>query len=507
MGIYLVIRSIPEEEEADNSDVTKRDNCNASVRRRKASRHSKVHSSEQQSQLDPPNTSTHIEGTRDHGGATAHPENAYENRAAADEFATKAAELVCEELGFPAATGYTGQRLASSTRNETQMLSCPKGQTQTTPDITQKRATTVVSQLDRGGDVNNYITCILGTLLVVFAVVGILSIAWCRHQQKRRRQASSQKSKVHSSEELSQLDPPNTSTDIEGTGDQGGATAHPENTYENRAAGRMSPDRSLEPRMSSRRGIASSAETRLRPSYDVIHQDSEHFFECINTGADNTKALYMDMSGSGKKGKKKVIFLQSRHISEEEGDVDEDGYLLSDVSLHRATRYQPQASRGTIELCDINKVSPSGNTVGTTLSNQPTRAAGDTSQSGNVESSIYHEIPSASDQSANIPELQYCPTYWNIEGNDEFCPYGTTQNDPLYAGSIYPSTPRVEHELDEHGYLVLEAHTDENISGRCESQNNFPSSKIDLYEGDISPRREDDFNSTVYESIPREPEQ
>ncbi|XP_072164263.1 uncharacterized protein [Diadema setosum] len=352
----------------------------------------------------------------------------------------------------------------------------------------------------------NIITYILGTLLVVFAVVGILSIAWCRHQQKRRREASSQKLKVHSSEELSQLDPPNTSTHIEGTGDHRAATAHPENTYENRAAGRMSLDLSREPKMSSRRGVESSAETRSLLFHDVIHQDSEHFFECMNTGADNTKALYMDMSGSGKKGNKNIIFLQSRHISEEERDVDEDGYLLSNVSLHRVTRVKPQASRGTIELCEINRVSPSGNTVGTALSNQPTRAAGDTSQSGNVQSSIYHEIPSASDQSTPIPEPQYCPTYWNIEGNDEFGPYAMTQNDPLYAASIYPSTPRVEHEVDEHGYLVLEAHTDENINGRCESQNNFPSSKRDLYESDISPRREDDFNSTVYESIPREPE-
>ncbi|XP_072164260.1 uncharacterized protein [Diadema setosum] len=381
------------------------------------------------------------------------------------------------------------------------------GKTQTTLTSTLGD-TTVTSQSDTKPYEMYFTTYILGTLLgVVFAVLVILSMirAWRKHQKERRRKAS-RRSKVQSSEELSQLDPPNTSTYIEGTGDHGGATAHPENAYENRAAGYISPDLSLETRMSSGRGIASSSETRSRPSYDVIHQDIEHFLECINTGADNTKALYMDMSGSGKKGKKEVIFLQSKHFDKEEDDVNEDGYLLSNVSLRRVTRHQPQASRGTIELCDINRVSPSGNTVGTALSNQPTRAAGDTSQSGNVESSIYHEIPSASDQSANIPELQYCPTYWNIEGNDDFCPYVMTQNDPLYAASIYPSTPRVEHELDEHGYLVLEAHTDENINGRCESQNNFPSTETDFCESDISPRREDDFNSTVYESIPHEPE-
>ncbi|XP_072164264.1 uncharacterized protein [Diadema setosum] len=330
---------------------------------------------------------------------------------------------------------------------------------------------------------NNYniITYILGTLLVVFAVVGILSIAWCRRQQKRRRQASSQKSKVHSSEELSQLDPPNTSTHIPGTRDHGGASAHPQNTYGNRAAGHISPDLSLEPRMSIRRGVESSAETRSRPSYDVIHQESELFFECINTGADNTRALYMDMSGSEKKGKKKVVFLQSRHFNKEEEDVDEDGYLLSNVSLHRVTRFQPEASRDAIEASDI-------------------------ASSSCLQFPIYHEIPSASSQTVPTLEPENCPTYWNVERNDELGPYAMTQNDPLYAASIYPSTPRVEHEVDEHGYLVLEAHTDENINGRCESQNNFPSSKIDLYESDISPRREDDFNSTVYESIPREPE-
>ncbi|XP_072164265.1 uncharacterized protein [Diadema setosum] len=381
------------------------------------------------------------------------------------------------------------------------------GQTQTNQAITSLRETTETSrsQTDVESYENNYkiITYILGTLLVVFAVVGILSIAWCRRQQKRRRQASSH-SKVHSSEERSQLDPPNTSTHP-GRGDHGGASAHPENAYENRSAGHMSPDLSLETRVSIGRGIASSAETRSLPSYDVIHPESEHFFECINTAADNTKALYMDMSGSEKKGKKKVIFLQSRHFDKDEEDVDEDDYLLSNVSLHRATRFQPEASRDAIEASDIASDSRCGKDINI-ASSTTSKAVGDTGQSRNFQFPIYHDIPSVSDQAAPTLETENCPTYFNVEGNDEFAPYAMTQNDPLYAASIYPSTPRVEHEVDEHGYLVLEAHTDENINDRCESQNNFPSTKIDLYESDISPRREDDFDSTVYESIPREPE-
>ncbi|XP_072176789.1 uncharacterized protein [Diadema setosum] len=360
----------------------------------------------------------------------------------------------------------------------------------------------------------SFITYILGTLLgVVFAVPVILSmiIAWWKHQKKRRPEASSQ-SNVSSSEEQSQLNPLNTSTpgstdgvvslhstsiDTYSAGrilpqhpsnKSGGAIGHRENTYENSAEGHtsFSTDRSRETRERSGRG---SAYTRSCP-HDVIHQGGKH--ECNNEAADNTKALYMDMSGSGKRGKKKVIFLQSRHFNKEEKDVDEDGYLLSNVSLHRATRFQPEAS-----------VSPCGKEISIASSIQ-SRGVDDASQCGKCQSSIYHEIPSASEQSAPIPEPQYCPTYWNIEGNAEFGPYAMTRNDPLYAVSIYPSTSRVEHEVDEHGYLVLETDPGESVIDGCESHNSLSSTKIDLYENEIS--HQVHFNSTVYESIPREPE-
>ena len=81
-----------------------------------------------------------------------------------------------------------------------------------------------------------------------------------------------------------------------------------------------------------------------------------------------------------------------------------------------------------------------------------------------------------------------------------------TRNDPLYAVSIYPSTSRVEHEVDEHGYLVLEADPGESVNDGYESHNSLSSTKIDLYENEISHQTEDHFNSKVYESIPREPE-
>ncbi|XP_072163574.1 uncharacterized protein [Diadema setosum] len=368
---------------------------------------------------------------------------------------------------------------------------------------TTMKETTVVSPSDLRFARIKFITYILGTLFgVVFAVLVILS-AWRKHQQKRRRQVSSH-SKVLSSEGLSQLDPPNTSSHTEGTGDHGGTSSHPENTYENCGAGHMSPNLSLETTVNSGRGIESSAETGSRSSYDVIHH-LKHVHECTNEAADNTKALYMEMSGAGKKGKKKVVILQSRHISEEEEDVDEDGYLLSNVSLHRGIRFQPAVSQDSKEPRGIDTVLPCGNKVGTALSYQPTRAAGDTSQSENVQSSIYHEISSASDQSAAIPEPQHSPTYLNIEGNYELGPYAMTLNDPSYSVSIYPSTSREEHEVDEHGYLVLEADTDGNTNDCFENQNNLLPTKIVLYKSTISARTEDHFNSTVYDSIPDEP--
>ncbi|XP_072164454.1 uncharacterized protein [Diadema setosum] len=392
------------------------------------------------------------------------------------------------------------------------------GHRQTTQILTSFGETTVTSLSREYSNPDtelyemNFFTYILGTLLgVVFAVIVILSMimAWWKHQKKRRPEASGQ-SNVNSSEEQSQLNPLNTSTpgskdrvvSLHSTsidtysagrvlpqhpGNKFGDIGHRENAYENSAEDHMSSstDQSRETRQRSGRG---SAYTRSCP-HDVIHQGGN------NDVADNTKALYVDMSGSGNKEKKKVTFLHSKHFDKEEEDVDEDGYLLTNVSLHRVNRVQPEAS---VSVCgkEISKVSAT-----------QSRSVDDNSQSRNCQSSIYHEILTAYDQTAPIPEPQYCPTYWNIEGNDKFGSYAMTQNDPYYAASIYPSTPRVEHEVDEHGYLVLEAHTDENVTDRCESHNSLSSTKTDLYESEISPSTEDHFNSTVYESIPaREPE-
>ncbi|XP_071511190.1 uncharacterized protein [Diadema antillarum] len=90
--------------------------------------------------------------------------------------------------------------------------STSQGQTQTTQAITSLRKTTEMSQPVPESDENNYTTYILGTLLVVFAVVGILSIAWCRHQQKRHwRSQTSHQPNVHPNGGQLQMNPIDTS--------------------------------------------------------------------------------------------------------------------------------------------------------------------------------------------------------------------------------------------------------------------------------------------------------
>ncbi|XP_072163299.1 uncharacterized protein [Diadema setosum] len=65
------------------------------------------------------------------------------------------------------------------------------------------------------------------------------------------------------------------------------------------------------------------------------------------------------------------------------------------------------------------------------------------------------------DQLTANQETQDHSEYANIRTNKKRNSLATPLNDPLYSASIYPDKPREVPELDEKGYLVLEANPDE----------------------------------------------
>ncbi|XP_071485386.1 uncharacterized protein [Diadema antillarum] len=153
---------------------------------------------------------------------------------------------------------------------------------------------------------------------------------------------------------------------------------------------------------SRERDATSSADTSSRPFYDVIHQDDKG----VSEKAANETEPYMDMSGSVKKPMS-ITFAQSRDASTDEEDTDEHGYMLFNVNLPEVTSCQPQTSRATMKAFDSDDVPSYDNPNSVELSSRLGAATGDASTSGNLQSSIYQEIPCTVDQSPSIPEAQY----------------------------------------------------------------------------------------------------
>ncbi|XP_072166431.1 uncharacterized protein [Diadema setosum] len=181
---------------------------------------------------------------------------------------------------------------------------------------------------------------------------------------------------------------------------------------------------------SSERDDRSSADTRSRPSHDVIQRDGKG----VAQKATNKKGLYMDMSGAVKKLRRRSFtFVQSRDTSGEwdEEDMDEHGYILDDVNLPKGTRCQPRTRRATMESFDNDNAPSSGSPTRVELSVHPI-AVNDAGKSWNFQSSIYQEIPSTFFQSSpSIPETQYANLkYRNIDKDYKIGPLVLDLNDP-----------------------------------------------------------------------------
>ncbi|XP_072181109.1 uncharacterized protein [Diadema setosum] len=201
--------------------------------------------------------------------------------------------------------------------------------------------------------------------------------------------------------------------------------------------------------------MRSSADKSSLPLHDIKRQKGEDVI-------DAQKEAYMDMSRTAQKEKTEdVTFAEST-------DIDQDGYLLS-------------------------------------------RAAGDCSGSRNILSPIYDDIPTTSDQTFTFLEPHYVNEVLNVGKTDTHKPLALSANDPLYSVSIYSSKPNEKPEVDEDGYLVLEANAGEIIDDQFATTDCLPASQIPLYENEISPGADIHkvnvhANPPMYESISSNPE-
>ncbi|XP_072181491.1 uncharacterized protein [Diadema setosum] len=184
--------------------------------------------------------------------------------------------------------------------------------------------------------------------------------------------------------------------------------------------------------------MRSSADKSSLPLHDIERQNGEDVI-------DAQKEQYIDMSRTAKKEKRKdVTFAESTDIEEDEKDIDEDGYLLS-------------------------------------------RAAGDCSGSRNIQSPIYEDIPTTSDQSSTFLEPHYVNEVLNVGKTEAHKSLGLSAHDPLYSVSIYSSKPNEKPEVDKDGYLVLESNTGEIIDDQfAVKDDNLPATQIPLYENETS---------------------
>ncbi|XP_071488105.1 uncharacterized protein [Diadema antillarum] len=116
----------------------------------------------------------------------------------------------------------------------------------------------------------------------------------------------------------------------------------------------------------------------------------------------------------------------------------------------RPTRFEQE------KTCYINKVTSFGQEINRDMSIQ-FRPADNAIRCEVSEWSVYEDILSTSNQSASIREPQHGHEYATIERNEKRDPLAIGLNNSLYSVTIYSSKQREERELDENGYLVLEA--------------------------------------------------
>ncbi|XP_071504801.1 uncharacterized protein [Diadema antillarum] len=314
-----------------------------------------------------------------------------------------------------------------------------------------------------------------------------LSVAWLTHYWKRRPEDSS-RSTTHTLHSINTNactvhrrvpDHPRIQTRD--------ATAHQEGVnhiYQN-----STMDHPLRVGMANNLGNPSPLNFISRPLYDLLHYDgedtaNEDTTNCQNTSANAKIEHYMDMSGTVEKKKVNVKFLRSGDTSATEKDVDENGYLISNVSLLSATNNGPPRRYARTKTCNIDNVQSCEETIIRSIS-IPSTAAGNSVRCGDFQGSVYEDILSTSDQSAPIRESPREHEYSTIERNNTRDPLAIGLKNPLNSVSIYSSKQRQEPEVDENGYLVLEAYDGEIVEDRYVNMDKVQPSTTYLYENEI----------------------
>ncbi|XP_072175613.1 uncharacterized protein [Diadema setosum] len=284
----------------------------------------------------------------------------------------------------------------------------------------------------------------MGTFLfVVLMLLVVLSLLWCHHHKKRKRRRPKVANELHTRS----LHSINTGT----LAAHRPLPQHPRNKTGNSTDNLedvsyiyqdLANDHTSEGEM-----INDPADTISRPLHDIIlHRDGEDISQCQDTTINAEKEQYTDMSGSVKKKKRDVKFVQSRDSSATENDVDGNGYMISNVSQRRPMSFEKE------KTSDINSVQFFGQAISRDLSTH-SRPADNASKFGVIS----EETPSTSDQSTPTREPPHVHEYSTIERNDKCDALPMCLNNSLYSVNIYSSKQREEQELDESGYLVLQA--------------------------------------------------
>ncbi|XP_071476473.1 uncharacterized protein [Diadema antillarum] len=408
---------------------------------------------------------------------------------------------------------------------------------QITPDLTPSAKSRATCRIVSTSTQETKVIYSLGGLLcVVLAMLVFTWVARCRKMKKHP--PDSNKLNVHQNEGPLQMHPIDMSPPTSGTtahavllhttsADSSSVnqplSEHPGHLIGNahRIYQNSTEHYTLETKINTDIDVSGQTDSILQPFRNVFHQDhleDDRGDDQLQSTADIIqKEHYMDMSGTVKeKLKRNATIIQSREISATAEATDEDGYLLSNVSPRKVTGNKSNTGCSTVNTSDSGRVPFCVNATNSASSiHSSCRALDGCARPGNIQSPMYEEIPSHSDQSTPSQEPRYCPKNSIVNGNEAYLPFSMGLNDPLYSVSIYSSKQNVEPsaDVDENGYLVLEtADTGEIVGDQsCVSKDTAPTSGTSLYENEVfletdhhrsfyNPK--DRCNSTVYESIP-----
>ncbi|XP_072175611.1 uncharacterized protein [Diadema setosum] len=217
------------------------------------------------------------------------------------------------------------------------------------------------------------------------------------------------------------------------------------------------------------------------PLRDVmLHRDGEGIAQYQDITSNVKEEQYMDMTGNEQK-KEDVKFVQYRNLSTTEDDIDGNGYMISNVGPRRPMSCEQE------KICYINYIQSCGQEINRDISIQ-FRPADNAGRCEVTERPVHEDVLSTSDQSAPIRESLHGHEYASIEGNDKRNPLAIGLDNSLYSVTMFSSKPKEERELDENGYLVLEACANEIVENQCANMDKEEPTTASLYEHMLFPQ-------------------